>query len=316
MDTITIKQKKYEIIKFSKSGVLTEVPGILAGAKILTNGYGGNLKIFDARSRNGIEPLLSVECKEGRQENEQILIEPKKYEGGIAVKLEGINAEARLYHKPFDIVSDIHRILEIKEKEEEPQWVTEHQFNLDTAKTNYLLEKFPGKANYVYVKSNTGQVTAKFDRPSASTYNLIAGTQFKIPFGQIYLTWATQANQTIEFYISNKEYHTQDSARRLILRTETALGTNAVYNSDAIDVDGLKQITLLAFANQASANNGLKVQQSIDGTNWDSEITWTLSASTGRAESVEIYGRYVRIQLTNGAVAQTTLRLAAWARKY
>ena len=205
MDTITIKQKKYEIIKFSESGVLTEVPGILAGAKILTNGFGGNLKIFDARSRNGIEPLLVVECKEGRQENEQILIEPRKYEGGIAVKLEGINAEARLYLKPFDIVQDIHRILEILENEHRPQWVQVYQFNLDTAKSNHKIDQFPTPPKYIYVRACSGIVTLNFNSQNEPSWSLTVKDQFRIPFEAIYLTWTAQATKELVFYVSNQE---------------------------------------------------------------------------------------------------------------
>lgn len=208
MDIITIKQKKYEIIKFSKSGVLTEVPGILAGAKILTNGFGGNLKIFDARTRNGIEPLLSVECKQGRQGNEQILIEPRKYEGGIAVKLEGINAEALIYHKPYDIVQDIHRILEIKEKELEPQWVQEYRYSLTTAATSKLVEPFPTRAKYLFVKKLDGSATVKFNSPNEESFTLSENAVYKIPFDQLYLTWTAQADKTLIFYVSNKEINT------------------------------------------------------------------------------------------------------------
>lgn len=206
MDTITIKQKKYEIIKFSKSGVLTEVPGILAGAKILTNGFGGNLQIFDARTRNGIEPLLSVECKEGRQENEQILIEPRKYEGGIAVTLEGINAEALIYHKPFDIVQDIHRIMEILEDEYvTPQWVHRYTELLGTAKTDKLYNQFPTQPKYLYVKSNTGTVTAKFNSQNEPSWSLTTKDQYHLPFSRLYLSWTAQAGKELVIYLSNKE---------------------------------------------------------------------------------------------------------------
>ncbi len=205
MDTITIKQKKYEIIKFSESGVLTEVPGILAGAKILTNGFGGNLKIFDARSRNGTKPLLSIECKEGRQENEQILIEPRKYEGGIAVKLEGINAEARLYHKPFDIVQDIHHILEILEDGYRDQWVQVYQFNLDTAETNHLIDQFPTSPKYIYIHTCSGTVTLNFNSQNEPSWTLTVKDQFRMPFKAIYLTWTAQSTKELIFYVSNKE---------------------------------------------------------------------------------------------------------------
>lgn len=208
MDTITIKGKKYEILKITKSQVVAETPGILAGAKILTNGFGGNLKIFDARSRNGIEPLLIVECKEGRQENENILPEPRKYEGGICVELQGINAEARLYHKPFDMVQDIHKLLEMKEEELRPQWVQEYRFSLTAAATNKLVDPFPTRAKYLFVKKLDGSATVKFNSASEEGFTLSENAVYKMPFDQLYLSFAAQTGVNLILYVSNKEIDT------------------------------------------------------------------------------------------------------------
>lgn len=99
--------------------------------------------------------------------------------------------------------------------------------------------------------------------------------------------------------------------KKIIAKTSTALTAGSTYNSSPVFVAGYRKINLLAKSDKASATNGLKIQQSIDGTNWDYENTWTLAAATGRVESVEVYGDYVRISFTNGGTNQTYFRLLA-----
>lgn len=297
MDTITIKQEKYEIIKFVKSGVLTEVPGILAGAKILTNGFGGNLKIFDARSRNGIEPLLVVECKEGRQENENILIEPRKYEGGIAVQLEGINAEARLYHKPFDMVQDLHKILEIKEKEQEPQWVQEYRFSLTAAATNQLVDPFPTRAKYLFVKKLDGSATVKFNSANEESFTLTENGVFKYPFDQLYLTWEAQTGVELIFYVSNEEINTDcpGKVRGDAVGTMESVANNAYLTvRPAVGEEWIIETILLG---------GVGDVEYYDGT---TSIDITTAEAAGALENrgdTLTRDLYLRIQNTSGGLA-------------
>ena len=74
------------------------------------------------------------------------------------------------------------------------------------------------------------------------------------------------------------------------------------------------RVTGLAWANQASAANGLTIQQSLDGINWDYISEWTLSDSTELAFSVELIARYVRLGLLHAGVAPTVLRIGAYLR--
>ena len=63
------------------------------------------------------------------------------------------------------------------------------------------------------------------------------------------------------------------------------------------------------LADQASATDGLSVEFSTDGTNWDANDTFTIPATTGKTFSFQCATRYFRVTYTNGAVAQTTFRL-------
>lgn len=205
MEIKEIRGQKYRLTKIDKSGVITEQPGEIIGARLLTNGLGGELKLFDAVERNGLEPLLEITCEEGRQDNENILGKIKRYEGGLAATLEGPMVEAHIYHQPFDVAQGIYRILKLLEKAFEPQWVQEYQFNLDTAATDKLIDVFPTKPNYIYIQTCSGTVTMKFNSQNEPPWTLAAKDQFRMPFEQLYLTWTTQGTKRLTLYISNKE---------------------------------------------------------------------------------------------------------------
>lgn len=205
MDTITIRGEKYTITKVENSGVISEAPGEIVGARLLTSGLGGVARIYDAKERNNKEPLLEITCDEGAQDNEKILPEVKRYEGGLAVILKGSMAEVYIYHQPFDAVRGIFRILKLLEKQFEKQWVHTYQFNLDSAQTNYLINQFPREPKYLYVHTASGTVTMTFDSQNNPSWTLAAKDQFCMPFEAIYLTWTAQATKRLTIYVSNKE---------------------------------------------------------------------------------------------------------------
>lgn len=62
-------------------------------------------------------------------------------------------------------------------------------------------------------------------------------------------------------------------------------------------------------ASHASATDGLSLQQSSDGTNWDVTDAYTIPAATGKVYSIPRQARYFRVVYTNGGTGQTTFRL-------
>lgn len=206
MEKITLKGKKYDIVPITKSGIITTLPGNLAGGQLLTNGEGGTLKVYDARVLDGKESILTLECEKGRQDREEIFTAIKRYDGGLCAILEGEKAEGNLYIEPFDFIRDTRRILELLEGEFAPQWVHRYTELLDTAATNKLYDGFPTNAKYIYIKENTGTVTLKFDSQNEPSWTLPADKGlFLMPFEQLYLTWTAQAGETLTFYVSNRE---------------------------------------------------------------------------------------------------------------
>lgn len=87
------------------------------------------------------------------------------------------------------------------------------------------------------------------------------------------------------------------------------LGGGAVFTGTSEDVKDFGSITVSVFTDQASATDGLSIQQSSNGTNWDITDVYTIAASTGKTFSVQPAARFFRIVYTNGATPQGALRL-------
>lgn len=87
------------------------------------------------------------------------------------------------------------------------------------------------------------------------------------------------------------------------------LGGGAAFTGTSEDVKDFASITISVFADQASGTDGLSIQQSSNGTNWDITDVYTIAASTGKTFSVQPAARFFRIVYTNGATPQGAFRL-------
>jgi hypothetical protein len=88
-----------------------------------------------------------------------------------------------------------------------------------------------------------------------------------------------------------------------------ALGISAVFTGTSEDISAYSSIIVNVFADQASATDGLSIQQSSNGTNWDILDVFTIPASTGKAFFVPVQAKFFRVVYTNGGVANTAFRL-------
>lgn len=93
--------------------------------------------------------------------------------------------------------------------------------------------------------------------------------------------------------------------------TVSTLGGAGTFTGLAEDVKDFASIAVQVFSDQVSATDGLSIQQSSDGTNWDISDTYTIPASNGKTYSVQPTSRYFRIVYTNGGTPQGAFRLAA-----
>jgi hypothetical protein len=89
----------------------------------------------------------------------------------------------------------------------------------------------------------------------------------------------------------------------------TPLGIGGVYTGTSEDITKYAEIRVLIFSDQASATDGLAVEQSPDGINWDLSDSYTIPANTNKSFGFGAVGKFFRVVYTNGAVAQGTFRL-------
>jgi hypothetical protein len=93
--------------------------------------------------------------------------------------------------------------------------------------------------------------------------------------------------------------------------TTTPLGANAAYYGPTRDFlySRLTTFGVMGYADQPSATNGVYVQLSLDGTNWDYKgATTTLTAAGAVSLAQVVTARYARAVWVNGATAQTAFR--------
>jgi hypothetical protein len=91
--------------------------------------------------------------------------------------------------------------------------------------------------------------------------------------------------------------------------TDTPLGSGASFVGTGIEVLDFVSCEVTVFANVASANQGLRLETSPDGTNWSHYHTYTVPANANRCYQFTLSARYFRVVYVNGGTAQTTFRL-------
>ena len=89
----------------------------------------------------------------------------------------------------------------------------------------------------------------------------------------------------------------------------TPLAAAGVFTGTAQDTLGFGTITIQAFADVVSATDGLLVEWSPDGTNWDDSDPFTVAAGNGRFFTFGPQARFFRVRYINGATLQTAFRL-------
>jgi hypothetical protein len=91
--------------------------------------------------------------------------------------------------------------------------------------------------------------------------------------------------------------------------TNTPLGIGGVFTGTAEDITRFAEVRVSVFADQVSATDGFKMEQSTDGVNWDVSDSYTIPASTTKSFGVGCVSNYFRMLYTNGGVAQGAFRM-------
>lgn len=91
--------------------------------------------------------------------------------------------------------------------------------------------------------------------------------------------------------------------------SNTPLGIGGVYTGTATDITDYGIGYVSVYSDQTSAADGLSIQQSTDGANWDHTDEYTINAGTGKNFAINLHSNYIRIVYTNGTSGQTAFRL-------
>ena len=91
--------------------------------------------------------------------------------------------------------------------------------------------------------------------------------------------------------------------------TTTPLGAGATFTGQSFEITKYAAINVCVKSDVGSATNGVKVEFSIDNTNWDHSHSTTYSGGSGVGYIFNCEFRYARVVYTNGATAQGHFRL-------
>lgn len=100
--------------------------------------------------------------------------------------------------------------------------------------------------------------------------------------------------------------------------TTAVLGNGGVFTGQPTRVDAGSSVIVSVFTDQASATDGLALQWSTDGTNWDFKDTYTvplMAAGAGKTYAAQVVASYFRVVYTNGATPQTAFRMQTFVRQ-
>jgi len=87
------------------------------------------------------------------------------------------------------------------------------------------------------------------------------------------------------------------------------LGVDATFTGAAICVLDWANVTVHAYSDVASATDGLDIQWSTDGVNWDEHDNFDVPVDNAKIFSFGPPTSYMRVVYTNGSTEQTTFRL-------
>lgn len=86
-------------------------------------------------------------------------------------------------------------------------------------------------------------------------------------------------------------------------------GDDHIFTGEVVDITDVAMMTLCSFSDVASAVDGLVVEQSTDGENFDHFDRYSIPADNGKVFTPNKAAQFARLVYTNGTQAQTVFRL-------
>jgi len=96
--------------------------------------------------------------------------------------------------------------------------------------------------------------------------------------------------------------------------SNTPLSANAKFTGTMVDVLNVAHVVIFAYSDVASATDGLLIEWSADGTNFDESDVFDIPAGNAKTFSFGPPARFMRVSYTNGGSNQTEFRLQTITR--
>ena len=96
----------------------------------------------------------------------------------------------------------------------------------------------------------------------------------------------------------------------LVNSSNVTLAANGTFTGTVEDIRDYGGISVAVYSDVASATDGLSIEQSVDGSNWDHCDTFTIPADTSKNFTIQRIARYFRMVYTNGTTIQAAFRLS------
>lgn len=125
----------------------------------------------------------------------------------------------------------------------------------------------------------------------------------------VYTNVAVDSTGKLSLSATNPSSVSYTSLISTLNSSNTPLSANGVFTGTAEDVSNYSEARVSVFGDVASATDGMQMQQSNNGTNWDNIDSYTIPANTGKSFGAGIGARFFRIVYTNGGTIQTAFRL-------
>ena len=144
-------------------------------------------------------------------------------------------------------------------------------------------------------------VTLTARTPIRARYYRVSYTNGATPQGAFELTQTTSSISDTTLAV----YSILDPLNTSII----PLAGNATFTGTAVDLLLFKAVTVVVFSDVASAIDGLNLEWSQDGTNWDLINPNNVFADVAQTVQDTIRSRFFRVVYVNGSAAQATFRL-------
>jgi hypothetical protein len=132
----------------------------------------------------------------------------------------------------------------------------------------------------------------------------------KLLAGFVLLAGIVQAGELVDINSSRVTLPVAaDSDISTVNATTATLDAAGVFTGTAEDISDYAGAIVTIYSDQASATDGLAVEWSPDGTNWDGSDVFTIPAATQKTFSFQPVCQYMRVKYTNGGTTQAVFRL-------